>query len=93
MDDAAFDALKLKMTIVPGQTGWPPPEYLHWRYLHECTDEARASVSKAYAKMAAIDADPDLSPQGKQRRRREAAAQALAELEASSTLKRARDTV
>jgi hypothetical protein len=62
MDDAAFDALKLKMAIVPGQAGWPPAETIHMQKLHGAADKARGLVSGAFQMMAEVDVDADLSP-------------------------------
>ena len=93
MDDKSFEDLKLRMTIVPGQARWPAPEYLHWQRLHAAVDEARERVSQAYAQMDKIDRDAELSRDGKYRQRREAAAQAVADFEASKTLARAREAV
>ena len=93
MDDKSFEDLKLRMTIVPRQARWPAPEHVHWQRLHEVVDEARERVSKAYAQMDEIDRDADLSRDGKYRERREAAARAIADFEASRTLARAREAV
>jgi hypothetical protein len=56
-------------------------------------DEARERVSKACAQMDEIDRNPDLSREGMERQRRKAAAQAIADFEASKTLVRAREAV
>ena len=79
--------------IVPQQVRWPAPEYLHWQRLHEAANEARERVSKAYMQMDEIDRNADLSREGKERQRRKAAAQAIADFEASKTLARAREAV
>jgi hypothetical protein len=50
-------------------------------------------VSKAYVQMDEIDLNADLSREGKERQRRKAAAQAVANFEASKTLARAREAV
>jgi hypothetical protein len=57
------------------------------------SNEARARVSKAYAQMDEIDCETELSHDGKYRQRCEAAAKAIADLEASKTLARAREAV
>ena len=93
MNDKEFSELQLRMTIVPQQVRWPAPEYLHWQHLHEVADEARERVSKAYTQMDEIDRNADLSRDGKYRQRRKAAAQAVADFEASRTLARAREAV
>ena len=66
---------------------------MHWQRLHEAVNEARARVSKAYMQMDEIDRNADLSRDGKYRQRREIAAQAIADFEASKTLARAREAV
>ena len=93
MNDREYLELQLRMTIVPYQVRWPAPEHVHWQRLHEAADEARERVSKAYAQMDEIDRDADLSRDGKDRQRRKAAAQAVADFEASRTLARAREAV
>ena len=87
MKDEEYNDLKLRMTIVPGKVRWPAPEYLHWQRLHEVVDEARERVRRAYAQMDEIDRNADLSREGKERQRRKAAAQAVADFEASKTLR------
>jgi hypothetical protein len=93
MNDKEFSELQLRMTIVPQQARWPAPEYLHWQRLHEVANEARERLSRAYSVMDQIDCDSALSREGKERQRREAAAQAIADFEASKTLARAREAV
>lgn len=93
MNDNDYNELKLRAQIVPEQSRWSAPEYVHWQKLHAAADEARDRVGQAFALMDAIDADADLSPEGKERQRKKAAVQALADFEASKTLDRARKTV
>ena len=93
MNDKEFAELQLRATIVPQQVRWPAPEYVHWQRLHEAVNEARERVSKAYTQMDVIDRNADLSRDGKYRQRREAAAEAIANFEASKTLARAREAV
>ena len=93
MNDREYLELQLRMTIVPQQVRWPAPEYPYWQRLHEVVHEARERVSRAYTQMDEIDRDADLSRDGKYRQRREAAARAIADFEASRTLARARETV
>ena len=66
---------------------------MHWQRLHEAANEARERVTKAYMQMDEIDRNAGLSPDDKHRQRRDAAAQAIADFEASKTLARARETV
>jgi hypothetical protein len=93
MDDKAFDELKMRMTIIPQQVRWPAPDCVHWQRLHAVADEARECVSKACAQMDEIDRNPNLSREEKERQRRKAWAQAIADFEASRTLARAREAV
>jgi hypothetical protein len=93
MDDKQFAELQLRAMIVPQQVRWPGPEYLHWQRLHEAANEARERVSRAHTQMDEIDRNADLSREGKERQRRRIAAQAVADLEASKTLTRARQAV
>jgi hypothetical protein len=92
MKDQEYNELKLKMQIVPHQVRWPA-EHVHWQRLHQVVLEARERMSKAHMQMDDIDRNADLSRGGKYRQRREAAAQAIAEFEASQTLARAREAV
>jgi hypothetical protein len=93
MNDKEFSELQLRMAIVPQQVRWPAPDLVHWQRLHAVADEARERVSKAYAQMDEIDRKPDLSREEKDRQRRKAWAQAIADFEASRTLARAREAV
>jgi hypothetical protein len=93
MDNKAFDELKMRMAIVPQQARWPAPEFVHWQRLHAVADEARERVSNACAQMDEIDSNPDLSREEKERQRRKAWTQAIADFEASRTLARAREAV
>jgi hypothetical protein len=93
MNDKEFAELQLRATIVPQQARWPAPEYLHLQRLHEAANEARERVSRTHTQMDEIDRNPDLSREGKEHRRRKAAAQAIADFEASKTLARAREAV
>jgi len=92
MSDKEFAELELKATICPHQIRWPK-DALHWRKLHDATDEARARVTKAYTEMDEIDRNSSLSSDIKYRRRCEIADQAIADFEASKTLARAREAV
>ena len=91
MDDSEFDALHLKASIVPTQSRWPEPQVLHWIKLHACADEARDRVAQAWAAMATIDNNKDLSPDGKQRQKRQVARATLAEFEKSNALAAAKE--
>src|SRR5690348_1372851 len=93
MDDAEFNKLRLKMTIVPGQARWPAPNHIHWEKLHAVPDEARRRVNQAFEKMNAVEADPNLSTEGKRRARGDVAAQAITNFRKSETLEYARAAV
>jgi hypothetical protein len=92
LSDREFAELELKATICPHQIRWPK-DALHWRKLHDATNEARARVTKAYTQMDEIDRNASLSSDIKYRRRCEIADQAIADFEASKTLARAREAV
>jgi hypothetical protein len=66
---------------------------VHWQRLHKAANEARERVSRAHTQMDEIDRKADLSREGKERQHRRIAAQAIADLEASKTLARARTAV
>ena len=93
MNDREFAELELRATICPGQCEWPKPEKIVWQKLHAVPNEARERLSKVYAQMDEIDGNADLSRDGKYRQRSKAADQAIADLEASKTLARAREAV
>jgi hypothetical protein len=59
--------------------GGTQTRYVHWRKLHDATDEARARVTKAYTEMDEIDRNASLSSDIKYRRRCEIADQAIAD--------------
>jgi hypothetical protein len=93
MNDKEFFELQLRTMIVPHQARWPAPELLHWQKLHAVANEARERVGRAYMQMDEIDRNSELSRESKWHQRLKIAAQALAELEASRTLARAREAV
>ena len=93
MNDKEFSELHLRATIVPQQASWPAPEYLHWQKLHRCADEARQRVAQAWAAFDAIDNDTDLSPEGRDRKKKKLAAEAIADLQQSRALTIAKDAV
>jgi hypothetical protein len=92
MNDREYDQLKLRASICPHQPSWPT-EQVHWQRLHKAANEARERVSKFYMLADEIDRNPDLSRESKERQRRQAAGEAVAEFEASKTLVRAREAV
>jgi hypothetical protein len=93
MDDKAFTEHGLKLSICPTQARWPEPKVLHWQALHRCADEARDRVAQAWAAISEIDADKDLSSEGKARRRKKVTDETIADFERSKTLISAKDAV
>ena len=90
MDDKSFAELKLAMDIVPEQSTWDTPKFSHQIALHGAADAARGIVGKLDAAIAKIDNDTDLTSKGKANSRTKAASAALAELEKSDGLAKAR---
>jgi hypothetical protein len=78
--------------ICPHQVRWPK-EHLPWQRLHAAANEVRERVSNAYRQMDHIDRNADLSSDAKYRQRSKTAAEAIADLEASKALARAREAV
>jgi len=108
MDDYQFELLRIKAAVCPSKDRWPSPDVqvsimgdrptikggaLHWSALHAAVEDARDRVTKAFAKMAAIDGDRNLSPAGRDLKKREIADAAVASFEKAKTLARARDLV
>jgi len=106
MNNKEFSELQLRATIVPEQARWPAPDVktslmgetptiqgLHWLKLHAAANEARQRVASAWAAMDEIDADIDLSPQGKGRKKQQFAADAIADFQKSKALLEAKDAV
>jgi hypothetical protein len=91
MDDKTFRELELK-TICPNADQWPT-EYMHQKTLFAAANEARAFLRDAYAKLDAVDANRDLSPEGKRRQRAKIAKEIVATIDASKTLERVREAV
>jgi uncharacterized membrane-anchored protein YjiN (DUF445 family) len=92
MNDQEFEQLSIAASICPSSDSWTG-EHAHWQRLRACASEAQQRVSKAYRQMDEIDLNADLSRDDKYRQRSEAAAQAIADLEASKTLARACEAV
>lgn len=83
MNDAEFKRVQLNALICPQQARWPRPDVDvtrngntfemrggQWSKLHAVPDEARERVSKAWAAIDEIDADRDLSSEGRARKRK-----------------------
>jgi hypothetical protein len=106
MDDKQFRILELKAAICPQQARWPAPNEqvslmgdipkmrgVHWAKLHAVVEEARDRAANVWAAIDEIDADADLSSEGKARRRKQYAAQAIADCQKSTGLGEAKDAV
>lgn len=106
MNDVEFTELQLRAEIVPQQARWPEPNTeaslvgdrptlrgLHWEKLHACADEARQRVAQVRAAFDAIDNDSDLSKEGRDRKKKTYAADAIADFQRSKALLGAKDTV
>ena len=108
MDDYQFELLQIKAAVCPSKDSWPSPDVqvsimgdrptikggaLHWSALHACVDDARDRVTKAFAKMAAIDGDKNLSAAGKESKKKGIAEAAITDLEKSKSLSAARKSV
>ena len=94
MKDQEFNELKLRASICPGvETDWAPPECLHWIALHDCANELRSSVGKTLAALQEVDADKNLSVEGKRLKREKLVTQTLDALKEPASLQKARDAV
>jgi hypothetical protein len=92
MNDQEFSELAIAASIAPQQVDWPN-DLSHWQRLNECVVAARAAVSKMQAAITKVENDRELSREGKAAKRSEIAKQALASLEKSTALTKARDAV
>ena len=92
MDDSEFDALRLRSSICPNLERWPT-DTTHWAALVRAGGEMRAIVSKGLKEIAAVDANKQLSAEGKRTKKHEIARQALNQLQEPGSLLRARSTV
>jgi hypothetical protein len=89
--DKAFRELQLK-SICPHADQWPT-EYMHQKTLVVAANEARTFLRDAYVKFDAIEANRDLSPEGKRRQRVELGIAIIVKMQASKTLARAHETI
>ncbi len=92
MNDKEFTDLHIRASIVPKAEGWPD-DLLHWQRIKAVVIEARTRLSNAYAELERIDADADLSAEGKARKKKKVAAEAIADFQQSKTLASAKETV
>lgn len=106
MNNTEFEAVQLKVLICPQQARWPRPDVEvtrkgetfamrggQWPKLHAVPEEARERVSEAFAEMEAIEADRDLSNEGRARKKKQVAADVIADFQNSKTLEAAKDVV
>jgi hypothetical protein len=106
MNDEQLTELQLQAEIMPQAARWPAPAVdvsimgdtpsmrgLVWAKLHAVPREARERVAQAWAGMDSIDADVDLSVEGKIRRKKQYAIEVLADFEKSKALVDAKDAV
>ena len=92
MDDFVFDALRLRSSICPNLERWPT-DTTHWAALVRAGGEMRAIVSKGLKEIAAVDANKQLSAEGKRTKKHEIARQALDELKEPGSVVKARSLV
>jgi hypothetical protein len=85
MKDADFNALKLRTQLMPSRSRWPT-ETLHFQKMHRVADKVMCLVTETYEQLAEIDANPDLSPDGRKRQRAAIGAKALAEFQSAKEL-------
>ena len=69
MSDEEFDALKLRMSIVPQAEKWNDDTH-HWVTLKSAALEARDRARRAAQAMDKVDGNPDLTAEGKAKERR-----------------------
>lgn len=81
------------VSLTKGDKPKSNPVELHWDRLHGAIDDARKKTLTAIGALDGIANDKTLSATGKDERKKEIAAKALADLENSSSLDKARETV
>lgn len=75
---------EINLRIMPTASRWPSPETartIAWDRLRDCTKGLRDMAHALEIGCQAAEADPDLSPEGRKRRKATLGAKALAELE------------
>ena len=87
-----FDALRLRSSICPNLERWPT-DTTHWAALVRAGGEMRAIVSKGLQEIAAVDANKQLSAEGKRTKKHEIARQALNQLQEPGSVLKARSLV
>ena len=92
MDNSEYNALALRSAICPNLERWPT-DTTHWAALHRAGGEMRAIVSKGLKEIAAVDADKQLSAEGKRTKKHEIARQALNQLQEPGSVLKAREAV
>jgi hypothetical protein len=82
MQDLEYELLKIRAAVTPQKESWPSPDNtkisimgdrptlggaLYWSALHDAVSTARDRVTKAFAKMSAVDDDKSLLPAKRRR--------------------------
>jgi len=95
MDDKQFAELSLRSSLCPSlETQWDKPDtYQHWSDLHAAAHELRNVIGHVRAGVQAIEADRDLTPDARKRKRHELARQAMSELEKIKSVEKAQASV
>lgn len=91
MNDSDFRELELK-TICPSADQWPS-EYLHQKVAKAAANEAVEAVRAAYGKLDAVEANRDLSAEGKRRQQAKLATEEIGKLENSKTPERVAEAI
>ena len=93
MEDAEFEALKVRAAVCPSSDSWPTPSLegmsikgdrptlpvdFYWSVLLDTVADARERVLRAYGAMAGVDADKNLSREGKAAEKAKIAKDAIA---------------
>ena len=92
MKDDEFAQLKLAASICPQAEQWPT-QYTHWQKLGGAVAEARSRAGQTLAAMDVIDANADLTPEGKAKERARIAEKAINDFNKSDALQKARSAV
>lgn len=95
MSDSDFAAMRRRASICPSlENQWDPPEsYQHWADLHRAARELREALAHASDAMAAIEADRDLTPAARRKRKFELARQHMEQIERLPSMQKARQSV
>ena len=92
MKDDEYNAMRIRASICPNLERWPT-DTTHWAALHRAGGEMRTIVSKGLKEIAAVDADKQLSAEGKRTKKEKIARQALNQLTEPGSVLKAREAV